>query len=629
VPPRIDEEEDDSTTTTPPSAAASFDISKEQIEKIKEINEKEEAQGGKMFKELMNRAQQQAPPAQSFSSPPPMVPPTPQQQPDMPNLDNLTVEQQAQLFRQMMMATGGQAAAAQQGAYSAAPAPPQQQIKQPFGNGVGPDGRRIGRNRDADAINNSADLYFAQLKRDSQSRNMARYQGDEETANKVFADPGIQELSIRLNPYLQEQQAKEKELLETSEDERLELMDLEEPRMNRDKEYRGISYKEKLQQKKGKAPASHVEPLKSVEEAKTPAAQSFAAPPPVVEPKVDSSTPPPAPAATSPASSPSTTAGELDRSEVRTFMGMLLKHRGGPGFGSGRLQGADVERFEQLSDEIVAKLGQESNTATTGGMTLSTTDSVTAKVDSLIACIDGAIVMYKNSPPELREGVMITLRAALLSGANTLNEIVGSDQMPPSTTSPSSGVDIHSRVNSLISVIEGAIQMYRNSPPELRQPVLITFRAALMSAINTLNGIIADNEVKNFESYQETTGSQAATAKPEQFYDVVPQKTETYSGTDDNLQFLEKVHAKLEAAAGDGKLGLKSGLSAADASELADALAEARGRLVEELDAGIPAAGAASTSNQPSTPSESASTTSKYQEMLAKARAEKEAKNDP
>jgi len=61
--------------------------------------------------------------------------------------------------------------------------------------GIGYDGRKIGRNRDADMISTTADVYMAQLKRDSTSRNLARYAGDDASANHVFWDPKIYDIT--------------------------------------------------------------------------------------------------------------------------------------------------------------------------------------------------------------------------------------------------------------------------------------------------------------------------------------------------------------------------------------------------------------------------------------------------
>ena len=98
------------------------------------------------------------------------------------SFDNMTVEQQAQMFRAMMQG---------------------QQVTPPPVTRQKAD-RKVGRNRDADAIQNTADVYFAQLKRDSTVRGIARLRGDDETANAVFEDEKIEELKhlISKNPHL-------------------------------------------------------------------------------------------------------------------------------------------------------------------------------------------------------------------------------------------------------------------------------------------------------------------------------------------------------------------------------------------------------------------------------------------
>lgn len=155
-------------------------------------------QGGSRFKEMLNAAQDPSrathhePP--QYTPPPEYTPPPPQQPPPMPaNMENLSVEEQARLFREFM-------AQQQQPQY---PQPPPQPARQLPG-GVDEQGRKIGRNKDADSIANSSDLYFAQLKRDSTVRTRARYQGDADKANAVFEDESVKEVAeqLRKNPYL-------------------------------------------------------------------------------------------------------------------------------------------------------------------------------------------------------------------------------------------------------------------------------------------------------------------------------------------------------------------------------------------------------------------------------------------
>jgi hypothetical protein len=222
------------------------ELTPEMKAKIKESHtlEEEASQGGQMFRKMMERAQQGG---GMNHRPRPHQPVAPFPSPPMPatNFNNMSVEDQARMFREMMQRQ-------QQGGYASQPTyQPPPPTPNYLGAGVAPDGRRIGRNRDADAIVNSADLYFAQLKRDSSVRNMARYSGDEEYANQVFADPSIKEISMHVNPYM-EQAKKEKDLVETSMDEMiLPYMLVEEEKQ--DPTSAGVRYKELLKNKRKKS----------------------------------------------------------------------------------------------------------------------------------------------------------------------------------------------------------------------------------------------------------------------------------------------------------------------------------------------------------------------------------------
>jgi hypothetical protein len=579
-------------------------LTPEMVEEIKRQNALDQGEGGQRFKQLMERAQA----GPSRVPPPPPAPPIA----GMPaGYENLTVEQQAEMFRQMM---------AQQSSYQPPlpyVPPPVAPIRQPLGPPVARDGRRIGRNRDADAVQNTADVYFAQLKRDSTSRNIARYNGDEEFANQIFADPSIQDIKASVNPYLQESRKKEKEMYETSEDEMIFPEMFLPPKRNTDTTFAGPSYKEKLKKlkaTKGTAP---------VQETTTAAPPQLKSPPQLTPPMPRAAAPQPStpaavPQATAPqpftpvttsSTSSSTETETISRNDIRTLMGLLLKHRGGPMMGSGRLQGADIERFASLSDTVMAALrnegiATESSSAQHNSLSPVTTgpqqqtDPVDnkndAKVDSMIACIDGAINMYKNCPEELKSSVLMTLRAALESAVKSVNQVLGPNNMP-SVTGGSQSVD------QAIAVIAGAVQMYKNSPVELHQPVLVTLRAALLSGIITMNSAA---EVRNEQTSLPLTTATAPWVEGS----VTP--TQSYSGDDENTPFFEGVYTKLKSAAGDGKMGVRSDLSSEDATDLANDIAELRIKLVDELTSGIP----------------SSSSVSSYQTMLAKTRAEKNAK---
>ena len=133
--------------------------------------EEEVSSGSSRFKEMMEAskgANEATPSGRSIQNPFLNTAASPQSS----ALDNLSVEQQAEMFRQMMAGAAPAAAAA----------PP---VKQKRTDDAG---RPVGRNRDADSIANTADVYFAQLKRDSTVRTLARYAGDEEVADAVMQD---------------------------------------------------------------------------------------------------------------------------------------------------------------------------------------------------------------------------------------------------------------------------------------------------------------------------------------------------------------------------------------------------------------------------------------------------------
>ncbi|KAL3918386.1 MAG: hypothetical protein SGARI_007479 [Bacillariaceae sp.] len=127
----------------------------------------------------------------------------------------------------------------------------------------------------------------------------------------------------------------------------------------------GPSYKKKLLERKqklqgGKAvaaapPAPEVPVVEKPVENVAPAVVQQS-PESVVSPPVETAetSPPQSAAAHVAQSSP-----EESRQKIRTLMGMILKHRGGPGFGKGRLQGPEIDRFDSLMNEVTAILREE------------------------------------------------------------------------------------------------------------------------------------------------------------------------------------------------------------------------------------------------------------------------------
>lgn len=109
-------------------------------------------------------------------------------------------------------------------------------------------------NKDAYEITNPADVYLAQLKRDSTVRTEARKRGDLETANNPFADVGVKAIGNILSDELlasrRKQIAENGGEFETSRDEMIiPYADVEDTTQS---DYTGISYKQKLMEMKKK-----------------------------------------------------------------------------------------------------------------------------------------------------------------------------------------------------------------------------------------------------------------------------------------------------------------------------------------------------------------------------------------
>lgn len=434
--------------------------------------------------------------------------------------------------------------------------------------------------------------------------------------------------------------------------------------------YRGISWKERMlqqKQKRGGNVAASAAPPARVEEpaaavavpepvVSVPEPVEMSAPPAVVEVQLPEPTsvvqqvpavpepiiqPTPvqeAPTPTQPAASSGASSPDEQRQDIRTTMGLLLKHRGGSGFGAGRIKGTEIDRFEQIFEDVTAMIRDEGmqgasanepmmsySPALAAGQPAAMQEADPAQVDSMISCIEGSILMYKNSPAELQESVLPLMRSALMSAVNTCNNMIVGDQVVniPSSASGDAQID------RMIACIEGATSMYKNSPPELQGSVLITLRAALMSAVGECNKIIAENEIANLEAYQAATGSQAVVEVEEPVVQApvaaqpVAPAPSALTGTDSNSKVLQSVYDQIQAVSGGGKYGLKEGMTADEAKALIDGIQDMRGVMMEELDSGIPEPEPTAETSASAKAGGETSTVSKYQEMLIRARTEK------
>lgn len=312
-----DKDREDELPSGDVEGATGATLTPDLVAKVKRNNEEgsdEASQGGERFRQLMERAsKERAAQQQGGRRPPPqmqMQAPLGSPPAGVVNPLDLPVEEQARLFREFMMLQQKQqtqqygmttmqqqqanpyAQPQQQPSYPSNPyaqhqplqplsqypypqqAMSQQQQRQQqdgpgaasspqnpnggstfLGPGVGYDGRRMGRNKDADVIATTADEYMARLKVDSTTRNYARYAGDETRANTVFHHPSVADVKGPVtNPHLQDQRDRERDMIETVPEEMLLFQEYNsrreeyDGRKNRDKGYSGVSYRERMEQ---------------------------------------------------------------------------------------------------------------------------------------------------------------------------------------------------------------------------------------------------------------------------------------------------------------------------------------------------------------------------------------------
>eukprot|EP00578_Thalassiosira_sp_NH16_P016919 CAMPEP_0181123046 /NCGR_PEP_ID=MMETSP1071-20121207/25661_1 /TAXON_ID=35127 /ORGANISM="Thalassiosira sp., Strain NH16" /LENGTH=1033 /DNA_ID=CAMNT_0023208103 /DNA_START=49 /DNA_END=3150 /DNA_ORIENTATION=+ len=401
------------------------------------------------------------------------------------------------------------------------------------------DPRPAGFNPDAFTMSNTADVYFAQLKQDSKVRKIARMTGDVETANRVFADDTVRQIgeSWNENPH-----TKEKNLAEArSEIEgtvRMHVGGEDAPQINS-----GVSYKERLEQMKARkefqvgkqqqrpkppvatAPAPPPEQerpnvvgsTQTLLEAESP--KVITAPPPLKDmlpkeesPKVGITAQPPpmsVPESVSKEPAPASLSGSSEdediRRKTRTLQGLLLKHRGGPGFGAGRLKAPEAQRLEDTLEDVKgilrAEAGLESVRAekTTAAVPTSPlAESKPAATTPPVVTTPSAPRTYPQYPSEFQH-------------VPPPAEAVAADS--PSTQSPPT----EDPLASSLAGIEAALKVYKDSSPSEREANLITFRKALMAAASATNRQIIESETNKLRASMESSPvPKAAAAPPEE-----------------------------------------------------------------------------------------------------------------
>ena len=245
------------------TTGTSINLADDYVSKVKAFHNddmEEASQGGSRFRELIEKAREkhdQQQQQQQIPLPPLQIPPSSIMTEE--EIANLSIDEQARLYRELFYVH-------QHNSNDNNNKENQKSIGSTtdnyLENGVyGFDGKKIGRNRDVETISSEADVYFAKLKRDSTSRNIARYSGDDQTANTILlrdGDPSLfDDITFETNPYLREQQQRmQQEFLETAPEEMVIYQeDTTDTATTHDETTTtatnsGISYKQKLEQKK-------------------------------------------------------------------------------------------------------------------------------------------------------------------------------------------------------------------------------------------------------------------------------------------------------------------------------------------------------------------------------------------
>jgi len=496
----------------------------------------EGSMGGSRFADMMAKAKNSNPrpsvdPYYNVASPssssfrPPIVPknsPSTSFVAGGVDLSKLTTEEQAALFRQFMANTAPSSSSLP--TRSNTDYYPEERPKVLPG-GLAPDGRKVGRNRDADTIANTGDLYLAQLKRDSTVRTRARYEGDLDKAEAVFEDATVKEIASTLttNPYLEkEDTAEELALMGTVAEELAIIRSTMQNVQPVDVTSAGIKYKDKLKMKRNAKKEAPLGPesvvvqrqkvTEPVVEKQEPAvvaqpvmvqqAPAVVAKPVMVqqEPVVVAKPVAPQPVVPSPIVSESRAARTVEesRQDIRKLQGLLLKHRGGSGFGSGLLRGEEVPTFQTTLQDVITCLRGEADSVSVQPPVVAPVviapTAVVPAVDTMgasqamgptLACVEGAILMYKNSPVEMQPIMAPTLRAALLVAVNTCTTVIGDSGAPPSPLASD-----ESKMMATLACVEGAVLMFKNSPVEMQSMMLPTLRAALVASVTTCDQVI-------------------------------------------------------------------------------------------------------------------------------------------
>lgn len=349
--------------------------------------------------------------------------------------------------------------------------------------------------------------------------------------------------------------------------EEMKIAEIEKEEIEKNRKRTGPSYKKILEEKRRKNKVS----TQNSDQTPAPVPVAVVSPPPSpvsqqlqVSQKDDNSS-----SKTTTASTPSQLIVEKGntKSQIRTLMGMFLKHRGGSGFGSGRLRGDEIDDFETLLREVGKNLRQEAGPRQSGVQELPGTVDTAPKLSNVAmpnetpatstAHIPSPAAPQPQPQPQPQPTTVIATQKALTPPA-PVSEV--------SAMTTYNAVSIDPAVQAALQCVEGAIQMYKNSPPDLASGMLMAVRAAMLNAADKCKIVIEGDLVESENAETTTSYEKPAPVHVEQpgvtiSPAAVPNKALNTMSTkpsdvDSNSAILRKVYDALGNASGDGKFGL-------------------------------------------------------------------------
>jgi hypothetical protein len=218
--------------------------------------------------------------------------------------------------------------------------------------------------------------------------------------------------------------------------------------------------------------------------------------------------------------------------DILTLQGLLLKHRGGSGFGSGILRGDEVNTYKTTLKDIIYCLRGEVDAVTVRtapppvvvvAAPVAVTAGATSTMGTALACVEGAAIMYKNSPVEMQTIMVPTLRAAFVAAVLTCTTVIG-DGGASIMAPPLNPADAATRMMPTLACVQGAVQMYKYSSPELQPVIVKTVREALLAAVTTCDQLLGGISHGPFSAAAAVDVPSPADVQVETEFDVVPEQ---------------------------------------------------------------------------------------------------------